>query len=145
MKLGELCNEGFRGREHVIRYKKDNLDEITEDDYEIVCEDNPEWHGSGVLMVILDGGEPITLQMLKHKRIELEDKERFKLLRELRDKLLRETDYLINSDYPHKTEEIKQAWKEYRQALRDLPDNCNPQLNEKGDLDMNSFILPIKP
>lgn len=51
-------------------------------------------------------------------------------LREMRDKLLQETDkYLIITDWPHSTEEIKQQWIDYRQALRDLPANTpNPQI-----------------
>jgi hypothetical protein len=143
--LQNLTCNGCKGREYVIRHKISNIDEIQEKDYKIVYEDDCNWDGSGVLMVILDGGDPITLEMLKQKRIELEDKERFKLLRELRDKLLAETDYLMNPDYPHKTEAKKQAWKDYRQALRDLPDISNPKLNEKGGLDMNSITLPLKP
>ena len=144
MEVSKLCYECLKGREYVIRHKTNNIDELDESTFKAVYQDEPNWDGSGVLMVILDGGEPITLEMLKQKRIELEDKERFKLLRELRDKLLKETDYLMNGDYPHK-EGMLEKWKQYRQALRDLPNNSNPLLNEKGELDMNSIVLPIKP
>lgn len=144
-KIQYITSYGFKGREYVFRNTKDDIDEIEEHDYSVVYEDEPEWNGSGVLMVILDGGEPMTLEMLKQKKVELEENERWKLLRELRDKLLSETDYLMNTDYPHKTEEVKQHWKDYRQALRDLPENSNPMLNENGDLDMNSFVLPSPP
>jgi hypothetical protein len=50
-------------------------------------------------------------------------------LREKRDTLLQETDkYLSIPDWPHHSEEIKQQWINYRQALRDLPTNTpNPQ------------------
>jgi len=32
-------------------------------------------------------------------------------------------------DYPHATEEVKQAWLDYRQALRDLPGNTTDPEN----------------
>jgi hypothetical protein len=38
-----------------------------------------------------------------------------------RNKLLLKTDFLAVSDYPFPSDEIKQAWVRYRQALRDLP------------------------
>lgn len=144
MKYNLLQNIKIKGREYLIRHKISNIDELQEKDYKVVYEDDIKWDGSGVLMVILDNKEPITLELLKQKRIELEDNERFILLRELRDNLLKETDYLMNADYPHK-EGMLDKWKEYRQALRDLPENNNPLLNEKGELDMNSINLPIKP
>ena len=42
-------------------------------------------------------------------------------LRDDRNILLDRSDKYASSEYPHKTGEIKQAWKVYRQALRDLP------------------------
>lgn len=44
-------------------------------------------------------------------------------LRVERNKRLAKTDYLATIDYPHPSEEVKQAWLDYRQALRDLPAN----------------------
>jgi len=48
-----------------------------------------------------------------------------KLLREKRNRLLAETDYLTLSD----TTEMSDAWKTYRQALRDLPANTSDPEN----------------
>ena len=48
------------------------------------------------------------------------------LLNELRierNKRIALTDYLFTSDFPHPSPEAKQAWLDYRQALRDLPAN----------------------
>lgn len=45
-------------------------------------------------------------------------------LREQRDKLLAETDWMANSDVT-----LTDAWKTYRQALRDLPANTTDPLN----------------
>jgi len=54
---------------------------------------------------------------------ELIDAQPWKELRTDRNKRIAQTDYLFTSDYPHATEEVKQAWLDYRQALRDLPAN----------------------
>ena len=37
------------------------------------------------------------------------------------------------------------AWKTYRQALRDLPASSTPKLNSIDDLDMTSVTWPTKP
>ena len=42
------------------------------------------------------------------------------LLRIKRNKLLTESDFKAISDYIHPSEEVKQAWVTYRQALRDV-------------------------
>jgi hypothetical protein len=61
---------------------------------------------------------------------ELIDAQPWKELREERNKRIAQTDYLATIDYPHASEEAKQAWLDYRQALRDLPavteDPTNP-------------------
>ena len=44
-------------------------------------------------------------------------------IRNKRNILLRESDVYSLPDYPHPTEEARQAWLDYRQALRDLPAN----------------------
>ena len=54
----------------------------------------------------------------------LVDEERvLKNIRYQRNTLLSKTDKYATIDYPHPTEEAKQAWLDYRQALRDLPAN----------------------
>jgi len=50
-------------------------------------------------------------------------------LRETRNTLLDQTDKYSSTDYPHKTDDIRQAWLEYRQALRDLPANTTDAEN----------------
>ena len=44
-------------------------------------------------------------------------------LRAKRNNFITKTDYLAMPDYPHPSEEVKRAWLDYRQALRDLPAN----------------------
>ena len=53
----------------------------------------------------------------------------FKKLREQRNTRIAQTDYLATIDYPHPTPEDKQAWLDYRQALRDLPANTTDPEN----------------
>ena len=61
----------------------------------------------------------------------------YELLREERNKLLAETDWMASSD-----REPSKAQKDYRQALRDLPSTANPKLvdNLLSDVDW-----PTKP
>lgn len=77
------------------------------------------------------------------KLAELEAAEPFKLLREERNKRLAETDWTQLKDIS--LDSIREKnWKEYRQALRDLPSNSNPKL-DNGNLDMSSVSWPDKP
>ena len=53
----------------------------------------------------------------------------FTQLRKRRNKALAETDKYAIPDWPHATTEVKQAWFDYRQALRDLPANTEDPVN----------------
>ena len=77
---------------------------------------------------------------LNDKVTELNNGEPMKLLREERNKRLSETDWMANSDVT-----MTDAWKTYRQALRDLPASSTPKLNSIDDLDMTSVTWPTKP
>ena len=74
----------------------------------------------------------------------LKNAEPFRLLREVRNKLIAETDWTQLKDID--LDIIRERnWKNYRQALRDLPANSNPKLSEDGTLDMSSVTWPDKP
>ena len=60
---------------------------------------------------------------------ELQAAEPMRLLREQRNKLLAATDWMAVSDRTMTQEQI-----DYRQALRDLPETADPQLDENGNL-----------
>ena len=60
---------------------------------------------------------------------ELEALEPMRLLRIERNSRLAETDWMANSDVV-----MTDGWKTYRQALRDLPANSKPQLDDIGNL-----------
>ena len=85
-----------------------------------------------------------TEEELNNKIQELKTAEPLRLLREERNKLLAETDWTQLKDID--LDIIRERnWKNYRQALRDLPAKSNPKLNEYGRLDMKSVSWPDKP
>ena len=68
---------------------------------------------------------------------ELQQLEPYRLLRIERDRLLKETDWRASSDL-----NLPESWRAYRQALRDLPANAKPKLDENDNLDMSSVAWP---
>ena len=85
-----------------------------------------------------------TEEEINAKVVELEAEEPFKLLREERNKKLAETDWTQLKDID--LDIIRERdWKNYRQALRDLPSKSNPKLDGSGKLDMSSITWPDKP
>ena len=85
-----------------------------------------------------------TKEEVTAKLNELNNSEPFKLLREERNKLIAETDWTQLKDID--LDIIRERnWKNYRQALRDLPAKSNPKLDSYGALDMSSVIWPDKP
>ena len=67
-----------------------------------------------------------------------------KLLREERDRLIRQSDWRIVKAKETSTN-IPAAWKTYRQALRDLPASSTPKLDSDDNLDMSSVTWPTPP
>ena len=63
-----------------------------------------------------------------------------RLLRAQRDKLLAACDWRASSDLT-----LTDAWRTYRQALRDLPASSSPKLDSNGDLDYSSVSFPTEP
>jgi len=83
-----------------------------------------------------EGYEKPPKELFENKFNEFLREENFIKLREQRDTLLNKTDKYIVADYPHATEEVKQAWLDYRQALRDLPANT---------MDPENPVWPVAP
>ena len=93
----------------------------------------------------LDKSQTIpTEEELNNKIAELKAQEPFKLLREERNRLIAETDWTQLKDIDLGIIREKN-WKNYRQALRDLPSKSNPKLDIYGNLDMSSVNWPDKP
>jgi len=72
------------------------------------------------------------------KIAELEAAEPMRLLRIQRNQLLAQSDWMALSDRT-----MTQAQIDYRQALRDLPETANPQLDENGQL--TNVTWPTEP
>ena len=70
----------------------------------------------------------------------LTNAEPMRLLRVERDRLLRACDWRASSDLT-----LADAWKTYRQALRDLPASASPSLDSNGNLDLTSVTWPTEP
>lgn len=83
-----------------------------------------------------------TEEELNNKIDELQAEEPYRLLREERNRLIAETDWTQSRDVNLLNDS---DWKNYRQALRDLPSKSNPKLDSRGTLDISSVTWPTKP
>ena len=70
----------------------------------------------------------------------LNNAEPMRQLRVERDARLTACDWRASSDLT-----ISDAWKTYRQALRDLPASASPSLDSNYDLDLTSVTWPTEP
>ena len=71
---------------------------------------------------------------------ELDAAEPMRLLRFERDRRIKLTDWRASSDLT-----LADAWKTYRQALRDLPASASPTLDSDYNLDSTSVTWPTEP
>ena len=81
---------------------------------------------------------------LNTKVAELDAAEPMRLLREERNQLLSETDWMVTRSIETGVA-MSNDWKTYRQALRDLPASSSPSLDEYYDLDLTSVTWPTEP
>jgi len=70
----------------------------------------------------------------------LDAAEPMRLLRIERDIRIAKTDWRASSDLT-----LADAWKTYRQALRDLPASATPKLGSNYELDLTSVTWPTEP
>ena len=85
-----------------------------------------------------------TEEQVTAKIAEIKAEEPMILLRDERNILLAQSDWTQLKDID--LDIIRERnWKNYRQALRDLPSKSIPKLNDNGDLDMSSINWPDKP
>jgi len=63
-------------------------------------------------------------------------------LRKIRNQILDKTDKYTTPDFPHSSEEVKQAWLIYRQELRELTNTQIPNYNQSGVLINVSWPIP---
>ena len=77
---------------------------------------------------------------INNKISELDAAEPMRLLRVERDAKLAACDWRASSDLT-----LADAWKTYRQALRDLPASASPKLDSNYQLDLTSVTWPTEP
>ena len=87
-----------------------------------------------------------TEEEINEKIKELKTAEPFKQLRDERNQRLAECDWIVtkNAEYGHN---ISEEWRNYRQALRDLPNltYTPPELDESGNLKIDLVAWPTPP
>ena len=89
----------------------------------------------------LDSGQTKPTETEVNSKIsELDNAEAMRLLRIERDTRIAKTDWRASSDLT-----LTDAWKTYRQALRDLPASASPKLNSDYELDLTSVNWPTEP
>ena len=93
---------------------------VPEADFSLIGQQKIIWH---------DSRSQPTEEEINSKIAELKAAEPMRLLRIERNRRLAETDWMANSDVV-----MKDKWKTYRQALRDLPATAEPMLDEQGNL-----------
>tara|TARA_S200000501_G_scaffold236433_1_gene221654 strand:- start:50 stop:424 length:375 start_codon:yes stop_codon:yes gene_type:complete len=81
---------------------------------------------------------------ITNKITALDAVEAVRLLRIQRDRLLKECDWVVTKASETGVAETD-AWKTYRQALRDLPASASPSLDSDYRLDLSSVTWPTKP
>ena len=77
---------------------------------------------------------------INNKIAELDAAEPMRLLRIERDTRIAKTDWRASADLI-----LADAWKTYRQALRDLPASATPKLDSRFELDLTSVTWPTEP
>ena len=96
-------------------------------------------------LVWLDNSETQpTEKEVNDKITELDNAEAMKLLRDERNQLISESDWMVVVSQETGVA-ISNEWKTYRQALRDLPATATPKLDTNFDLDLSSVTWPTKP
>ena len=88
----------------------------------------------------LDSQTKPTETEINNKISSLDSAEAMRLLRIERDTRIAKTDWRASSDLT-----LADAWKTYRQALRDLPASASPKLNSDYELDLTSVTWPTEP
>ena len=89
----------------------------------------------------LDSSTKPTEAEIDAELIKINDAEPMRRLREERNRLLVESDWMAYPDSPT----ITDAWKTYRQALRDLPASTTPVLDDNAPIGITSVTWPTKP
>jgi len=102
------------------------------------------------LFVEIDNAPPsLTWAEVKAKMDEMKDAWKLEKaldeLRRQRNVKLQETDHYFVGDYVHSSENTKEAWRTYRQELRDLPANSPEAQIDLETGELTGVVWPTKP
>ena len=75
---------------------------------------------------------------INNKSTELLNNLNSSILRSERNELLKLSDIYVLPDYPHASEDIRQSWLTYRNALRALPNN-----NPSPEIDITGSVINV--
>ena len=92
----------------------------------------------------LDSGTAPTESEIDAEVTRLNNAEPMRLLRVERDKRLAACDW-VSAKATDTGVAVSDAWKTYRQALRDLPASASPKLDSEYELDLTSVTWPTEP
>ena len=92
----------------------------------------------------LDSGTAPTESEIDAEVTRLNNAEPMRLLRVERDKRLTDCDW-VSAKATDTGVAVSDAWKTYRQSLRDLPASASPSLDSYGDLNLTSVTWPTEP
>mgnify|MGYP003119404211 CR=1 FL=1 len=100
------------------------------------------WAGTEIYSELnyLSSDTPPTESELDTEVTRLNNLEPMRLLRKERNLRLAATDWRASSDLT-----LSDAWKTYRQDLRDLPASASPTVGSDGVLDLTSVTWPTEP
>ena len=103
------------------------------------------WMGHGYSgLTWLESSTPPTEAEINTELTRLNNAEPMRLLRVERDKRLADCDW-VSAKATDTGVAVSDAWKTYRQALRDLPASASPKLDSEYELDLTSVTWPTKP
>ena len=95
-------------------------------------------------LVWLDSDTAPTEGEINTELTRLNNAEPMRLLRIERDKRLAACDW-VSAKATDTGVAVSDAWKTYRQALRDLPASASPKLDSEYELDLTSVTWPTEP
>ena len=103
------------------------------------------WIGNGYSgLTWLESSTPPTEDEINTELTRLNNAEPMRLLRVERDKRLAACDW-VSAKATDTGVAVSDAWKTYRQALRDLPASASPKLDSEYELDLTSVTWPTEP
>jgi hypothetical protein len=110
---------------------------------------DPEQEGVSITYEPSDSPLIPTVDQIRQALVELVEDEPIRVVREMRDKILKDCDWVELPSQQHRSAEWHSAWGTYRQSLRDLPAKARsgewvPMFDERGLIFLTNWPTPPK-